>query len=239
MNPFEIEVKETLEAVRNVLSKWKSFDEFLLDAEAVNDLSKVIKLQGDWLKYRSSNLYVDPALIELKIRTMSIEEIAHAFVKAWHPIVELEMITPKRIKEALDYWNQLAPKNERELKLSWKGSEGGKISEDELARLGFLSEKEFSEIMKSLWFELKQKTQGKKIHYWHFIRTSTYEETVRRAYLTSFLVTYGYARLEVNPIEEEITIIPIDNPNPEFTFKQTLTSLPISVGYDQWRRGGG
>ena len=34
----------------------------------------------------------------------------------------------------------------------------------------------------------------------------TYEETVQRAFITSFLVTYGYATLEIDQLEEEIFI---------------------------------
>ena len=62
-----VEVKEALESIRQLLSKWKSFEEFCLDAEAINRLSKVVKLQEEWVQHKSSLLYSDPEMVESKI----------------------------------------------------------------------------------------------------------------------------------------------------------------------------
>ncbi len=71
-----------------------------------------------------------------------------------------------------------------------------------------LSDREFGEELETYWQELKHKTAEKgkdgKIAYWDFIGADTYEETVQRAFLTGFLVTYGYATFEIDRLEETI-----------------------------------
>jgi len=47
----------------------------LLDAEALNRIAAIVRLQGDWLKHRASSLYIDPILVELKIRMLEPERL--------------------------------------------------------------------------------------------------------------------------------------------------------------------
>ncbi|MEM2242631.1 MAG: hypothetical protein QW827_03040, partial [Candidatus Bathyarchaeia archaeon] len=74
-----------------------------------------------------------------------------------------------------------------------------------------------------------------KIRYWDFIGAETYEETVYRAFLTSFLVTYGYATLEVYPLEDEIFIKPFEKQQRR-TAKKQLVSLPIAITREEWEK---
>lgn len=63
--------------------------------------------------------------------------------------------------------------------------------------------------------------------------------TADRAFMTSFLVTYGYATLEIHPLEEEIFIKPNEKPDTKIGKKQ-LVSIPIAVPVEdwiEWRRG--
>jgi hypothetical protein len=88
------------------------------------------------------------------------------------------------------------------------------------------------------WQELKDCVAAKgkdgKIHYWDFIGGESYEETVERAFLTSFLITYGYATLEINRLEEEIFILPLETQNKVLT--QQSNSVPIAVSYEDWQK---
>ena len=76
---------------------------------------------------------------------------------------------------------------------------------------------------------------NRKIHYWDFVGADTYEETVQRAFMTSFLVTYGYASLEVHQLEEEIFIKPNEKPV-TLSSKMQMVSIPIAITIDDWQR---
>ncbi len=230
-------MKKALEIVRKYLPEWKLPEDFNLDAEALNQLSNIIRLQEEWLKHQSSQLYVDPLLIEVKVRTLEGDALAEAFMRSWHPIVTLEQLSLGRIKEAVEYWNQLAPLEERWRKLPQPPRLDFKLTTiDELIRLRLLTEVRFNGVMNLLWQELKEKAKGTgKVDYWDFVVADTYEGTVTRAYLTSFLVTYGYAALEVLPLEEEAFIIPFQEPRQGLTKEQSV-SIPLSMDYETWMK---
>ncbi|NVM24260.1 MAG: hypothetical protein HWN68_21080, partial [Desulfobacterales bacterium] len=102
-----------------------------------------------------------------------------------------------------------------------------------------LGDKVFSEELECYWQELKEKVKEKghegKILYWDFIGAETYEETVQRALLASFLITYGYATLEIYPLEEEIFIKPFEKPLAKIGTQQSI-SIPIAVTYENWQK---
>jgi hypothetical protein len=215
---------------------WESLDEFSLDAEAVNRLASVIKLQSDWVRHRSTSLYTDPFLLEEKIRKLDKEELVDFFLRAWHPIVELEQISPYSLAEAIKYWRSLLPLNERWLRTQAVKTELGIASREELIRRRILLEKAFTEELGSLWEELKGKVgEDGRIRYWDFVGMNSYEETLRRAYMTSFLVTYGYATLEVYRLEEEVYIRPFEKPA-SMVGKKQVVSVPVSLSYEEWER---
>jgi len=86
-----------------------------------------------------------------------------------------------------------------------------------------------------MWRELKEVAGADgKVDYWDFIGAESYGETIQRAYLTSFLITYGYATLEFRPLEEKIFLKPNEVPVAK-TDAQPF-SYPISVSYERWRQ---
>lgn len=100
----------------------------------------------------------------------------------------------------------------------------------------------FSAELERYWQELKDFVKAKgvegKVEYMDFVGADTYEETVQRAYITSFLITYGYATLEIRTLEEEIFICPLDEPVVKLS-KQAV-SIPIALsceGWQKWKRG--
>ncbi len=115
--------------------------------------------------------------------------------------------------------------------------ETGSATREELIQQRILRDRAFSEELESFWKELKssvkEKGDGSKIRYWSFIGAETYEETVQRAFMTSFLTTYGYATLEIHPLEEEIFIKPREEPETKIGKKQ-LISIPIAVPVEDW-----
>ena len=236
LDPFLVDVEDVINIVREYFPEWESLDEFSLDAEAVNSLASVIKLQSDWVRHRSTSLYTDPFLIEEKLRKLSRESLASLFLRVWHPIVELEQISPHCLNEAIKYWHGLLPLDERWVKTQFVKTELGVTSREELIRQQIMAEKVFTEELEKLWHELRGKVRGgEKISYWDFVGADTYEETVRRAYMTSFLVTYGYATFEVHRLEEEIFIIPFSKPR-SLVGKKQMVSVPVSISVEEWKR---
>jgi hypothetical protein len=236
LDPFAVDVNDILTVVREYFPEWELPEELCLDAEAVHKLASVIKLQSDWVKHQSTSLYTDPFLLEEKIRRLSKEEVANLFLEVWHPIVELEQISPHSLAEAIKYWQSLLPISDRWLKVSSIETEAGATTREELIKQRILAEKAFSEELEMFWEELKRKVSSAgKIRYWDFIGADTYSETIKRAYITSFLVTYGYATLELHRLEEEIFIRPFEKLAPVFGKKQ-LISIPVSISVEEWMK---
>jgi hypothetical protein len=232
-DPFDVNVRREFEKLREYLRMWKKPPELVLDAKTVNKLASLIKLQDRWVKYRSTGLFLDPLLVELKIRSLRSETLANALARAWHPIITLEQLTLGRLKEGLEYWRKLTPLEGRGKGLP--SPEGmGEMPFEELLRLGFVSETAFNQMLNELWDELKEKAAGGKIDYWEFIFADSYEETLRRAYLTSFLLTLGYGTLEVDPIKDERFIVPFKKPV-QASQKQAV-SVPIAMNKEQWEK---
>jgi hypothetical protein len=236
IDPFLVDVEDILSIIREYFPEWESLDEFSLDAEAINRLASVIKIQSDWVRHRSTSLYTDPFLLEEKIRRLDKEELVDFFLKAWHPVVELEQISPYSLAKAIEYWGSLLPLDERWLKTRAVETKLGATSREELIRQRILMEKAFTEELEALWEELRSKVgEDGRIHFWDFIGMNSYEETLRRAYMTSFLVTYGYATLEVYRLEEEVYIRPFEKPVSMIGKKQ-LVSVPVSISYEEWKK---
>ncbi len=237
--PFTLDIDEIIKIVREYFPHWQHPDELKLDSEALHHLATVIKIQSEWVKQRSNALYTDPFLLEEKILQTSKEQMVDVFLHAWNPLVEFEQVSLNTLAQGLLYWEALAPIGDR-----WKEFEAQQVpnsfvNRDELIKQRVLSDKEFSEELDSYWEELKACVENKgpdgKILYWNFIGADTYEQTVQRAFLTSFLITYGYATLEIDRLEETVFIIPYDKPRTELLTQQS-TSVPIAISYEDWQK---
>jgi hypothetical protein len=244
LDPFLVNVDEIIRVVRELFPEWEQPEDLCLDAEAINRLASVIRLQSEWVKHRSTSLYTDPFLLEEKIKRLEKEAIVEAFLSAWHPIVEFEQISLHSLKEALRYWESLPPIKDRWKEFPLPEEAGGAATREELIRLRILQDKAFTEELENFWNELKrlveEKGENGKIRYWDFVGAETYEDTIHRAFMTSFLVTYGYATLEVHPLEEEIFIRPFEKQQSRIA-KEQLVSIPITITPEEWmkwRKGG-
>jgi hypothetical protein len=239
VDPFLLDVDDVIRVVKEYFPQWEQADELNLDAETIHHLASVIKLQSEWVKHRSTSLYTDPFLLEEKIMQAGKEEMVSVFLKAWHPLVELEQLSLHSLAEAMRYWDGLLPLKERWPELAVPEVAMGTASRDELIRQRILGDKVFSEELECYWQELKEKVKEKgnegKMFYWDFIGAETYEETVQRALLASFLITYGYATLEIYPLEEEIFIEPFQKPLAKVGTQQSI-SIPIAVTYENWQK---
>jgi hypothetical protein len=239
VDPFLLNVDDIIKVVKEYFPQWEKPEEFNLDSEAISHLASVIKLQSEWVKQRSTSLYTDPFLLEEKITQATKDEMVSVFLGAWHPLVELEQISLFSLSEALQYWERLLPLKERWPELAVPEVGIGTTSWDELVRERVLGGKVFSEELEGCWRELKETVKEKgadgKMRYWDFVGADTYGETVQRAFMASFLITYGYATLEIRPLEEELFIKPFEKPVAKIATQQSI-SVPISVSYDDWQK---
>ena len=226
-DPFAIPVEKLLEVVRDLFPLWEEPEDLSLDAEAVEAISGVIKAQSEWVRERSTRLYRDPFLVEEKLLKLEGDELAELFLRAWHPLVELEQLTPLALDTALRYWAELPERGPPE--------EAVEAPEEAIKAPGAEVEVEdIQEALEDLWRELREEARGGSVPYWDFITADTYSETVRRAYLTSFLITYGYAILGVDPLSEELVLRP--RRRPRRRPREKATSVVIEVDYERWLR---
>ncbi|MDH5806926.1 MAG: hypothetical protein QXW62_06740 [Candidatus Methanomethylicaceae archaeon] len=228
-DPFLVDIPQKLQILRRLLPKWKSIEELLMDAEAIKEISLMVKLQSDWVKKKASGLFIDPFIIKAKISLMSKEALASAFLSSWHPIISLEQLTLKKFSEALDYWKTLIPISKRIKEIEeLKELEEKTLDISDLVKLKFLSDKTFEEEIHKVKEELNNLKEP--MDYWKFIIRESYEETILRAYVLSFIISEGYVELIYNPIEEKIMILPSRGIK-----KKMPKSFPIAINYEKWK----
>src|SRR5580700_2563942 len=127
VNPFEVDIREKLLVLKKHLPDWNVIDVMLKDSEAMQQLVAIVKLQDQWIKHRASALYIDPLLLELKIQLISKDELAESFAKCWHPIAQLDQLTPRGLEKAFVYWRELVPFADRQREQFQPGDAAGLI----------------------------------------------------------------------------------------------------------------
>lgn len=204
-NPFDVDIKEKIQLLKDRLPEWKFLDELLVDSEALLELTQIVKLQDEWLKHRASSLYIDPLLIQLKVKLLSQQALSEAFIKSWHPVAQVDQISPKGLERAFVYWRDLTPLAERfKERFGSYGVRPGAIDYSELVNLGIFTEEEFDKTLNDLHDELLRKSNGEWTDYRDFIGNDTFESKVRRAYLLAFLISEGRALLRTEPLTGKI-----------------------------------
>lgn len=206
-NPFDVDIKEKILLLKNRLPEWKLLEELLVDSEAMLELTQIVKLQDEWLKHRASSLYIDPLLIQLKVKLLQKEALTEAFVKSWHPVAQVDQISPKGLERAFVYWRDLSPIAERfREEFGNYGIRPGVVDYQELVTLGVFTKNQFEQGLTGLQAELVEKSEGDWIDYMEFIKSPDTETRVLRAYLLAFLVSEGRASLKTEPLTGRIFI---------------------------------
>ncbi len=200
-NPFDVDIKEKILLLRSRLPEWRYLNELLVDSEALLELTQIVKLQDEWLKHRASSLYIDPLLIQLKVKLLPKEALTEAFVKSWHPVAQVDQISPKGLERAFVYWRNLTSIAERfKDEFGTYGVKPGSVDYQELVSLGVFTQTQFEQGLKDLHEELLEKSNGEWIDYMEFIKSPEFETRVLRAYLLAFLISEGRASLRTEPL---------------------------------------
>ena len=230
-DPFDVDVKKFLATLRRYQPKWHSRDELLLDAETLAELVRIIELQEQWIRDRSHSFYIDPALLDLKLKLLEPQRLAAALMSAWHPIAGLDRLTPERLQEGLEYWHALLPLGERGTEFPIPSLAEAPFELEELIALNLLAGQEFDDALQAVLRELQDRG---RVGYYEFIFSDTFAESVKRAYLTSYLVTEGRAELELNPLEESVFIAPRESDGTAVARLAASRSIPLAVSYEAW-----
>ncbi len=234
-DPFEVDVQKSLITLKKHLPRWKLLDELVLDAEALSQITSVIRLQKKWIAYRASSLYVDPLAVELKVRLATPDALAKALAMSWHPVVSLEQVSSRRLEDAMDYWHSLLPLDER-FDSSSQGEllQPGSFDFEDLVRLNVVSTEEFRDILGRLLSELKERIGSEgRVGYEDFVYVEDFQETVVRAYLTSFLISEGAVFLYVDPLEEEAYLS--SGGVEDFSSRSPPGSKVITIDHESWK----
>ena len=225
-NPFFLDVKLGVDTLREYFPFWERFTDLCLDAHTLNRLSEVVRLQNTQLKFQSSKLYADPEFIARKVERMSEKRLAEVILQSWHPLSELEQLTEEILTNAIDYWNALPPIAERWKRRDYEeATKPSAVNNQTLMGLGIHGE-EFDKQLANLLNELREackSTEG--VEYWSFVRRPEFQDTVHRAYLVSFLVTYDYAKM--NTSEGKVLLHPTEHPTGKT--KPNSVSFPIPI----------
>jgi len=235
LDPFDIDIDYVLSVIKSYYPEVSSFEDFCLDAEAIKELSSVLERQHEWIHHQSTTLYKNPFMLTQQLLMMDVGAIAKAFLRSWHPIVELGQISAKTLAGSLGYWGDLLPLGERWNDFNLNEVDAGIASMGDAIALGYFPEEGFTKTLETFWEEMKRKASEEDwIPYWEWIGADTYGETVKRAYITAFMVTYGYAIIQMDRFGDNIVVKPLDevNPDPE----EGKTSLPVMIDYGEWEK---
>jgi hypothetical protein len=222
-----LDVPEALGILRRHSGHLGSLQDHLLDIRALTGIARVVGLQSSQLRFQSSSLFLDPEVAKEKIGGLSRQQLAEFLLLSWHPIVELEQLTPNAVKEATEYWSQMLSFFERRKRLH-PGPFALPVAAGvgELTKAGMLEEKAFTKKLQDLWEELRQRsTPTGSFEYWDFVRMKSFKETVVRAQMVSFLVSYGYAGLE----EQSGRLVLVFHQKPTIPKEGHPRSLPIPI----------
>jgi hypothetical protein len=224
-NPFDVDIREKILLLKQRLPELKFLDELLVDSEAMLELAQIVKLQDQWLKSRASALYIDPLLIQLKLKLLPKDALSEAFVKSWHPIAQVDQLSPKGLERAFVYWRDLVPISERfKDKFGTYGVGPGSVEYSELLSLGVFTQEQFESGLTELHEELLQKSNGEWIDYREFLGNESFELKVKRSYLLAFLISEGRAILRTEPLTGKIWTMALTE-----KAKGTPKSVAISI----------
>jgi hypothetical protein len=232
VDPFTIEVERYIKHLKDFLSQSSSTEDLVLDLEALEALSRVVEFQGRWVRDKSSKLYFDPLIIEAKVKSLSLSDLAHVLCQALRPTASARLISRVGFEEAAKYWVNLPPLRDRWGRLPLQIFAVESVSVEDLIRERLALRGSFGEMVEEFWCRVKDASKGGKIYYWDFIRSNSFEESVLKAYMLSYLVSYGYVGLDYDPKVDDYVIIPYE----ERVQVSGSNSIALSISYDEWLR---
>jgi hypothetical protein len=223
-DPFVIDVVEGIETLRELLPALKDISELSLDGEAFYRLVVILGLQEASLRNRASSLYSDPFLVNIKLRAASAEGLAEAFLRSWRPVACSECINYEMLRESYAYWNGL-----RKISLRGAGERAQEKGVEVLEEMGLLEEQDIMTLVLEGYKELK--SLKNEISYEDFIATPDLEKRLNRAIILSYLITFGYVDVRIDPIRSKVWVKAKEKPTiPDQAEKSSIVFRVNGVG---------
>jgi hypothetical protein len=98
-------------------------------------------------------------MITQQILRIDLGSLLDAFLRSWHPIVELEQLSAITLLNSLIYWSDLLPTAQRWAQPEVKVTETSSTSKKNAIEMGLISEEVFTKVIEDAWEELKEKSQ--------------------------------------------------------------------------------
>ncbi|MEM4727566.1 MAG: hypothetical protein QXD04_04865, partial [Candidatus Bathyarchaeia archaeon] len=230
LDPFAVDADYVLSVIRRYYPNVNSLEDLCLDATAIRELSSVLERQNEWIRHQSTILYKDPFILTQQLMRMDLAAIVEAFLSSWHPVVELEQVSAPTLALSLAYWGSLLPISERLAEIEVGETEAETMGREEVKE--FILDQSFSEKLEAMWKELLERAgEEMRVDYWEWLDGEAFEEALERAYLTCFLIGYGYARMELDRLQERVELIPYREPKTDLASR---ASIPSPIAQEAW-----
>jgi len=191
-DPFTLDVVSLFDELREVLLELEDWG-LALDAETVRRIAELIKRQEEWVEGRTSTLSLYPFLALVKLASLQPRELALEFLRAWRPVVSLDVLSLSDLFLGLEYLGTRF-KPVRPVLL-----EEVPVFEDyalESLNLPEVIDEAREELLKTL------KDEG-RVGYLDFVKGD-----IIKAYAVSLACSEGEASLEIDPLSGEVYVVP-------------------------------
>ena len=206
VDPLSVEFQPLMSRLKGLIRRSLEFRHLELEMEALYDLALLVYSQSKHLRDKSSVLYVDPFLVRLAMLGSSSDRLAEAFLQSWRPSVARDVVSHEMMKRSYYYWSNLkeyAIEAEEVEPLLGKSLESLGIRYDELISDGIVA----------MHDELRDR--GGRVLYEDLVGGGSLNERLRRAVLISFMLSYGYAVVEKEPLKKKFWIVAKDRVSDE------------------------
>jgi len=201
VDPLDIDISRFLNIIKEV--NLEKYDTSMLykDIRALNGLILILEAQYKALKDKGLGLYIEPLLVRLKAKQLSIEKLANILLRCWTPTINVITSSTMDLLSSFAYFKSLKPLSERKLIIKPIS-----LAKEDIKAMIMIPEN-IELKLKNLYKELVEYSEGSWVEYISFIYKSG--DPIERAYLMSFLVTMGAVQMKYKRLEDKYFIKPV------------------------------
>lgn len=111
-DPFSVDVRGTLEELREGYDS-EDREVLLADSRAIEALSRLVKMQEEWIDGRLS-ASISPEAVKRRAMEADLRDLARALYESQSPAVGVSSIRAEDVLAGAEYWRSLRPKERAE-----------------------------------------------------------------------------------------------------------------------------